>query len=60
MNVTFNPNHYFRMREFSRYRRVSLTLTVIPFTINLRERVDIVRYGVGIDNLQNLSRLNAD
>ena len=56
MNVTFHPNHDFRLEESARDRRIARALTVIPFAIDFSHRVDVVRYRVRVDDFQDLSR----
>ena len=59
MNVTFHPDHDFRFGESPRQGRIARSLTMVPFTIDFRHGMNVVRHGIRIDDLQYLSGLNA-
>jgi hypothetical protein len=42
MDIAFDPNHHFGLDEPADKRRFSGSLAMVPFAIDLNERVDIV------------------
>src|SRR5580692_10142962 len=48
MNVAFHSNHDFRLDELSLQRRVSSTLTMVPFPVDLGHGMNVMRDWIGI------------
>src|SRR3984957_9465341 len=60
VDVTFHPNHDFRLEKLARDRRISGALAVIPLAIHFSHWMDIMGYRVRVDDLEDLTRLNAE
>src|SRR5580704_10702102 len=59
MDIAFDPNHHFGLDEPASNGRLSGSLAMVPFAIDLSERVDIVSHRIGVRDLQRLARLYA-
>src|SRR5580704_11525466 len=59
MDIAFDPNHYFGPREPACEGLFSRSLAMVPFAIDLSQRVDIVGHGIGIGDFERLARLYA-
>src|SRR4051794_6171514 len=60
MDVAFHWNHDFRPTKFSHQRRIARALAVIPLTIKLCKRVNVVCDRVGVHSPKNLSGLKSN
>ena len=60
MDVAFDADHYFRPEELPGQWCVSRSLAVVPFAIDLGERVNIVCHGIGVRDPKHLAGLNTD